>query len=407
MLSTLRRMLASGALSALLLNACLFLAPFAGVNLARTLSNPAVFGFPPTDAARAATRSAVEALAARLTPQGLSRRRGWEELVARELREGDPHAARGFVLSARTMLGGGAAARINRTLDADPSDAEIAAAAGELLSNETRGVFLHAAGWMAQDDAAPDPDAFIAYGAARELEQLAESWIAGRDRDHLALTLAALNAAFAEQISPDVARGAAALKDARRAGRLHRRFAAALEARARAAFPEARLRAALAAAVNDPASLSDGGRSVARAFRASVEAAAFAPLAASLQDIGAMVSATSPRGAGRLLAQARGVEDLPRLRLVAQAGGDRAIAVAKRLPDGRALVRAAHGTTTWTSALIADVVTLISLAVGMTAAAATVFANAIVRFFRYRPQRRRRVREAAARAARGGDAAGV
>ncbi|NWG54345.1 MAG: hypothetical protein HXY28_11540, partial [Hydrogenophilaceae bacterium] len=72
-----------------------------------------------------------------------------------------------------------------------------------------------------------------------------------------------------------------------------------------------------------------------------------------------------------------------------------------------ALVRAAHGTTTWTSALIADVVTLISLAVGMTAAAATVFANAIVRFFRYRPQRRRRVREAAARAARGGDAAGV
>ncbi|MBI1188062.1 MAG: hypothetical protein GC206_12175 [Alphaproteobacteria bacterium] len=391
----LRRILASGALSALLMNACLFLAPFAGAALAHTLDDPAVFGFPSTPAARAETRNAVEEIAARLAPQGLSRRRGWEELVARELREGDPHAARGFVLSARTMLGGGAASRINRTLDADPSDAEIAAAAAELLSNETRGVFQDAAAWMAQADAAPDSAAFIGYGGLGDLQRQAQNWIAGRDDDHLALSLMALHVAFSDAISPNAARGAAALRDARRAGRLHRRFAAALEARARIVFPDGPLRGAVAAA----AAQSDGGRGVARAFHTHADMRALDAFAALLEDIGAMTAATSSRGAGRLLAQARSNADLPRLRLVAQAGGDRATAVAKRLTDSRALVHAAHGTTTWTSALTANVVTLISIAVGMTAAAATVFANAIVRFFRYRPTRRRRIRQAAAKAA--------
>jgi len=380
-----RRILASGALSALLVNACLFLAPFAAANLLHTLADPNVYGYPPTPAARTATRLDVEQIAASLMPEGVSRRRGWEELVARELREGDPHAARGFVLSARTMLGGGAASRINRTLDDDPTEAEIAAAGAELLSNETRGAFQNAAGWMAQNDAAPAPAAFLVLGGRRDLARQAEAWMARRDRDHLALTLTAINAAFDESAtSTQVALGASALKDARRAGRLNGALAAQLDALAEAAFPSARLRAALGAAIADPAALSDGGAGVARAFRGAADGAALAPFTDLLDEIGAMTAATSSRGAGRLLAQAHSAHDLPRLRLVAQAGGDRAIAVAKRLTSGRPLARAAHGTTNWTRALVSDLIACVSIVLGLAAAAFTVFANAIVRFFRYR-----------------------
>ncbi|MEJ0059512.1 MAG: hypothetical protein WDM79_08060 [Terricaulis sp.] len=45
---------------------------------------------------------------------------------------------------------------------------------------------------------------------------------------------------------------------------------------------------------------------------------------AILDELGAMSEATSPAGAALLITHARSLSDLPRLRLVAQAAGDRA-----------------------------------------------------------------------------------
>jgi hypothetical protein len=56
-----------------------------------------------------------------------------------------------------------------------------------------------------------------------------------------------------------------------------------------------------------------------------------------------MSDVTSPAGAALILSHARTLRDVPRLRLVAQAGHDRAVAAAKRAPrDGR-LAQAAPG----------------------------------------------------------------
>jgi hypothetical protein len=331
-----------------------------------TLNEGGAYGYPPTAAAKRATRAEIEHVAVRLLPNGVDRRRGWEALVARELREGDPRAARGFVLSAQTLLSPADAGRIDRQVGARASDADIAAAAEELLSNETRGEFSEAARWMAQSDASDrDPAAFLVLGEERDLAQQARDWLSGRDPDHLTLALVGVGAALGEGVGARVALGASALKDARRANRLGRGLALGLEAAAERAVPPDRLRAALLTATSDPSTLADEGRLAANAFRSVVDHEGMEALKRHLAEVGDMAAATSSRGAARLLAQARDLNDLPRLRLVAQSGGDRAVAVAKRLRDGEPLAEAAHGSIHWTQPLALTAIALAAALIGV------------------------------------------
>lgn len=380
--SILRRIAKSGALSAFAMNACLFLLPLAGAALLTTFSSPQVFGYQPTAVALAATRADIEAAVTKLLTPGLDRRRAWEALVARELGGGDPHAARGFVLSARTILGGSHINAIESLLGPDPTDAEIAAASATQLSNETRDAFSQAAGWMAQSDARPDPAAFLVFASARDFADQAEAWLAGHDSDHLALVLTGLHVAYGRRLPPRIALGASALKDARRADRLRPELARALEHNAALAAPPNRLRALLSAAMAQSAWLTDGGASAAAAFRSAIDSSGYRTLAERLAEIGDMAAATSSRGAGRLLAQARHRDDLPRLRLVAQAGGDRAVAVAKRAPpDGEPMANLAHGTITWSQPLVWQLIAFAFVVLAMLAASATALTLAAIGFY--------------------------
>jgi hypothetical protein len=361
-------------LSAFLLNVCLVIMAFAGTDLFVTLREGGAYGYPPTPAARRATRAEIEHVAVQLLPDGMDRRRGWEALVARELREGDPRAARGFVLSAQTLLAPADAGRIDRQVGSRASDAEIAAAAEQLLSNETRQEFSEAARWMAQSDADRDPAAFLVLGEERDLAEQAQDWLSGRDGDHLTLVLVGVGAALGESVGPKVALGASALKDARRANRLESGLALQLEAAAERAASSSCLRSALFRAAED---LAQEGRAAANAFRSCVDTDGMRAFQAHLAEIGDMAAGTSSRGAARLLAQARDLGDLPRLRLVAQAGGDRAVAVAKRLRNGGSLAEAAHGTVRWTQPLMLDVLALVCAALGIVGATFAALASAL------------------------------
>jgi hypothetical protein len=371
---------AQGPIGAFVMNVCLSLMAVSGADLVATLSQGGAYGYPPTPAARRATRAEIEHIAVQLLPDGMDRRRAWEELVARELREGDPHAARGFVLAAQTLLAPADAGRIDRQLGARASDADIAAAAEQLLSNETRDEFAEAARWMAQSDdaGARDPAAFLVLGRERDLAQQAHEWLSGRDPDHLTLVLVGVGAALEERVGPHIALGASALKDARRANRLVSDLAHSLEAAAERAVPAACLRPALRRVASDPAALADEGRAAADAFRACVDDQGLAAFNAQLAEIADMAAATSSRGAARLLAQARDLRDLARLRLVAQAGGDRAVAVAKRLRGGEPLAEAAHGTINWTRRLTLDVVALVAAALGMIGSTIAAIGHAVI-----------------------------
>ncbi len=81
----------------------------------------------------------------------------------------------------------------------------------------------------------------------------------------------------------------------------------------------------------------------AAAYRAALDPNRVLALRNALDEIGAMSEATSPEGAAYMLLHARSLRDLPRLRMLSQAAGDRAVAAAKRLErDGR-LARVAQG----------------------------------------------------------------
>ncbi|MGE0828115.1 MAG: hypothetical protein AB7O04_02040, partial [Hyphomonadaceae bacterium] len=361
-----------------LMNLCLALLPFASAEIAITFSDAGVYRYDPTPEARRATRAEIEHLAERLIPANADRRRAWEELIARELREGDPHAARGFALAAPRLLGPIDRIRLAQHINAKSSDAEITAAAAALLSNETRESFSLAAAYMAGNDAAAarNPAAFLVEGRASDFAAQARAWLSGRDRDHLSLVLTGIGAALDGQIGANIALGASALKDARRAGRLRPAFAARLEDLAEAAFPSEQLRAGLSPSLSDPATLANESRAAARAFSDAMVRARFSDFANALFEIGEMAAATSSRGAGRLLAQADALSDLPRLRLAAQAGGDRAVAVAKRLPEGAPLAQTAHGTLYWSQSLALKFAALIALMLGMIAATLISLAQA-------------------------------
>ena len=90
----------------------------------------------------------------------------------------------------------------------------------------------------------------------------------------------------------------------------------------------------------------------AAAYRASISPERMQALKAALDEVGMMSEATSVTGAAMILTHARSLRDVPRLRLVAQAAGDRAVAVAKGLSrDGR-LARTARGALTMNSQLM-------------------------------------------------------
>ncbi len=371
-----RAAIANGALSAALINLCLVGLPFAAAPIAREIAAGAFVSYIATPAALTATRAALEREAAHLLAPGMERRRAWEELIARELREGDPRAARGFALMAPALLGPADGARLDAALRADADDAARAAAAARLLSNETRQPFAEATRHMAtttRDDLAVR----LALDTERAFAEHARAWHSGRDSDDLAFVLAGIVTALGEHAPPRVALGASVLIDARRAARLRPGLAAHLSRAAARAAPVETLRRAMDEALADPDALTRGGRLTAQAFRASLDPVAYGAFAEELAVIGDIARATSPRGAVRLLAHARDGRDLPRLRLIAQAGGDRATAFAKRWDGAPPLAELARGTTIWTRARVHAVGALIALVLGLLIAGAVSLTHAL------------------------------
>ncbi|MGE0046683.1 MAG: hypothetical protein AB7T08_13085, partial [Hyphomonadaceae bacterium] len=303
----LRAISAHGVLSALVMNVCLFTLPFAAVQLHLSITEGDIYSYEATPNARNATRAVIEHRMVALLPRGLDRRRGWEELVARELREGDPYAARGFVLAAPALLGPMDIARIRTNPDAQRGDDGMVRAATALLSNETRDDFAAVARWMEGQD--NDPAAFLVLGETRDLAQQARAWAGGRESDHLVLVLTGIGAAMETRVSRRAALGASALKDARRSGRLSPALARDLERMAAAAAPPERLRANIQAALAHPDALTREYGLIAQAFRNSIEHAAFEHFASRLGAIGDIAAATSSRGAARLLARAESEHD--------------------------------------------------------------------------------------------------
>lgn len=341
-----------GVWSALLFNVCVVLLPMAAATACFLITRDQLYSYVYTPNSARAVRARVERLSGSLIQVEFDRRSQWDDLVAMELGKNDATSARGFLLSARGMLPSREADQINANAP-HGDDASIELAALNLLSGPTRARYQASVPLLSRPNAATAhraADDIAALGAPRDFELLAAPMITGANPDPMHFVLNGFGLGLGGEFTPRMAEGAAALIEASRRDDFPPALAQQFSDLVGAAVPIERFRAEAAQRVTrnvDPSSYPVA----APAFRAALDPAKAQAAKAMLDQIGEMSDATTDSGAALLLTHARNLQDLPRLRLIALAAGDRAVAAAKELPrDGR-LARAAQGALAFTKDL--------------------------------------------------------
>lgn len=365
----------SGWIHAILFNAMLLLLPVMGANV--TVSAFAARAFPaePSASALTLTRARMNEAFTAILPRGANRRAFWADLVDRELRGRDMGAATGYLLAAPYLLGEEDVKAIRAAVDSVPSGSEderLIQAALLFLPNDVRARYERAthgplpvglpppdpetappAGEEVTEavagepaDTAPPPPppptrmvsargpGFDVLGDWAEIARDAEDWVGGTQGESFALRLSG----FA-QITPglgslgprEVQEVASILKTAHRAGRLQPEYRAFLAGQLDRILPETTVRSRLADALEGVAPTAEKGARVEAAFRESVDDSALTPIAEEMRQIREISVATSATGTITLIEHVRDGSDMRRARYVAEAGGFRAVALAKQV----------------------------------------------------------------------------
>ena len=359
-----------GAWLALLFNICLVALPVTAAASFYVISRDQLYAYELSSAGQRNVSARVERLAGELILLDFDRTRQWDDLVAMELMNGDVPAARGFLLSGRRMLSAREANQIDRRVRAESNDAEVELAALELLTPGTRARYESLVPLLSRRSASGAvqpraPEQFSVLGDQRDFELLARAMLSDAEADPLHFVLTGLGLGLGGDFTPRMQAGASALLVAERRQDFPNDFAEEITALVHSAAPTARFRSA--ALRQEHGADAGAYANAAAAFRASIIPDRLAAVKTAFDEIGMMSEATSVAGASVILTHAHALRDVPRLRLVAQAAGDRAVAVAKGLPrDGR-LARSARGELTLNPQL--------TLLLSLTAAA---FAGAIL-----------------------------
>jgi hypothetical protein len=313
-----------------------------------------LYTYPLTPGSAREARTNVERISADLIQLDFDRLGQWDDLIAMELMDRDIAAARGFLLSGRTMLSGRDGRAIERSAESD-SDAAIELAALDMVTPGTRARYESSVPLLSRYNEAArragQNASAESLGDARDFELLAETAISDPGDNLSRLTLAGLSLGLGEALTPRQHAGAIALVDAMRRPDFAPDMFEAVNELLAGVMPPERFRAEAQARAAEGQSAAAYPTS-APAFRAAFNRDAWAPLRDTLEDAGAMAEATSPLGAALMLSHAQTLRDVPRLRLVAEAGRERAVAAAKRAPrDGR-LADAAPGQLRLTQPLL-------------------------------------------------------
>lgn len=347
------------ALTALVFNLSLIALPFMAAALYQTVSSGNLIDYTPTNATKAGTLRALNAEASRFGRPGEDRKLTWNNLIAREMGEGDAAAARGFALIAPALLRGGDAANIARQAPAAGGDHAYLEATVPLIEpSYARQRF------RSLINAGSGTASFDVLGDANETAAIALRWRGGETVDYMLFALGGATLGAPDAPADDLRLGASVVKIAKNGARLSPEFAAALDAEVAAAVPPERLRSELDAIFQNRENIVDEGAAAALAFNRAKDPEAWSRLADDLRLIGAAARATSPPGASQLLGHARNSRDLERLRLLAEATGERAVAVGKRTPD-RLVLKSARGAIRWTDRLISDIGWTLLAALGL------------------------------------------
>ena len=387
-------------MQAVVFNSMLILLPVTGSQVLGAAFSGAAFSESPGIEAIDQTRKNMDDAFASFAPRNpADRYEFWYDVVDRELGEQDIAAAHGFLLAAPQMLDRKDVKELTVSADAERenrADERLTAAALRKLPTTISLKYEEAqisqqvvdvqmdtveapegvaeTSPPAEADGQGGPDVEIASGHAAtdsrfrllgtflDLANNSERWLAGDRMDNVAIKITAIGlieAETADGLSDANIRAASILKSALRSGRLTDDFKDYLTARVNAALPDRDLRPALEAALGELATKDVRTERVKAAFTNSIDARGLQRLEADLEQIDRIGTLTSPGAAVTLIEQIQDSADLRRVRLIAEAGGDRAVALVKQ--SGPAALRIADTGVRWTLQMVLQVM-------GMTAA---------------------------------------
>lgn len=379
---------------ALIFNSALCITPFIGAHAISTAFGDNRPQYEGTSEALAATRKAIETRFQRLTTASEGESRDiWADFVRTELEAGDMTTARAFLLAAPAMLdgsdgdslkarlavadGSGDQALIEAAVAYLPEDVQVAyerqsASVVSLFDNAAPPTAIDGAQPAANvttssvttaaapssvpveaprddiaNDGADDRAEYRVLGDLRDLSLQAARWSRDDLIDEFAFTLAGVGLTLAD---PEAREGASVLMSARRGKRLEPSFELYIERKLYEAAPPQRLKRLLAGEFQSEFGYGSTGPAVVEsAFKSSVDRLALENVLGDLRVIRDIARDTSPSSAVAILSQVKDGADLHRARLVAQAGGDMAVALARY--DGEHLLDAARTAINWSNAL--------------------------------------------------------
>ncbi|WP_272988168.1 hypothetical protein [Hyphomonas adhaerens] len=387
----------SGWMQAVVFNSMLILLPVIGAQVLGAAFSGSAFSDSPGIEAIDQTRKNMDEAFASFAPRNPSDRyEFWYDVVDRELSQRDVAAAHGFLLAAPQMLDRKDVKELMVAADAerlDRADDRLTAAALRKLPTAISLKYEEAqvservvdvqSGLVETPviDAADAGDAPLAgpevevsseraatesrfrlLGTFQDLAENSERWVRGDRIDEVALKITAiglLEAETADGLSDANIRAASILKSALRSRRLTDDFQDYLSARVNAALPDSDLRPALEAALGELTTIDVRTERVKAAFIDSIDARGLQRLETDLEQIDRIGLLTSPAAAVTLIEQLEDSADLRRVRLIAEAGGDRAVALVKQ--SGAGALRIADTGVRWTIQMVLQVM-------GMTAA---------------------------------------
>jgi hypothetical protein len=337
--------------SALAFNVCLVVLALASAVAFLLITRDRLYAYAYSPAGARAIAARIEQLNSSLIPIEFDRQQQWDNLVASELMQRDVAAARGLLLSARSVLSPQDVAELNRRAPPGSNDARTELAALELLTPGTRARYESIVPLLsrrgnsgAASGVVSDPGALL--GSQEDFEAIARAIIADPNSEPMQLVITGFHLGLGGGMTPRMTEGAAVLMMASRRPDFPQQFGAQIRALIDGSLNIDAFRStAMAQAQGDAA----GAFSIsAPSFSAAVDRSRADAARAVLDKIGAMSQAASRAGAVALLTHAQSLRDVPRLLLIAQAGRDRAAAAAELLPRDGALLTTARGKLTIT-----------------------------------------------------------
>ena len=397
----------SGWMQAVVFNSLLVLMPvIAAQSLSMAFSGEGFSDTPTIEAIDQTRRNMDESFASISPRSGGDKYKFWHDIVERELTDMDVSAARGFLLAAPEMLDRESVRELQADSDGvkmDRADDRLAAAALRKLPLDIglkfeeaeaaagRKTFASASTALDETDEAeatnPDTDAetadtsdlgeeaetevtlaasarsadrrFILLGTFADLANNSERWVKGDRVDPITLKVTAIGligAESADGVGDGNVRAASILKSARRARRMTPEFTTYMRNRLNDAIPDSALRPALEDVFDELATTSVRVDRVRDAYMNAIDPAGLQQLEADLVQIDRIGMLTSTPAAITLIEHLKDEADLRRARLLAEAGGDRSVALVKQ--NGEDALRIADTGIKWTRDLMFQVMGL-------------------------------------------------